>query len=125
MLLHASRRSASKVMFSCPKPRVALTLWASHDSYDDQVWWELEALEKATVVVVWIPRELETMPAFTTNVEFGFLVKSGKVVIGAPEDAQKMNYLKMLASKHGAPYFTDLDALLSAAIDKAARGGRG
>jgi hypothetical protein len=93
--------------------------------YDNQVWWELEALEKATVVVFWVPRDLETMPAFTTNVEFGMLVKSGKVLLGAPEGAPKMNYLKMVAAKYNVKFFDDLDDLLKEAVTKAANGGRG
>lgn len=99
--------------------------WAAHDNYDEQVWWELEAINQATVVVVWIPRDLDTMPAFTTNVEFGYLVRSGKALLGAPEDAPKMNYLRMLASKHNVSLFNSLDEILTAAIDKASRGGRG
>jgi hypothetical protein len=100
--------------------------WKPHESgYDNQVWWELEALEKATVVVFWVPRDLATMPAFTTNVEFGMLVKSGKVLLGAPEGAPKMNYLKMVASKYNVKFFDDLDDLLKEAVSKASNGGRG
>jgi hypothetical protein len=100
--------------------------WKSHENgYDNQVWWELEALEKSTVVVFWVPRDLETMPAFTTNVEFGMLVKSGKVLLGAPEGAPKMNYLKMVAAKYNVKFFDDLDQLLKEAVTKAANGGRG
>ena len=40
------------------------------------------------------------MPAFTTNVEFGMWLRSGKVVLGAPDDAPKLRYLRHLA--HGA-----------------------
>lgn len=105
----------------CPESRD----WGRHDSYDNQVWWELEALEKSTVVVFWIPRELATMPAFTTNVEFGYLVKSGKAILGAPEGAAKMSYLKMVAAKHNVPVYSDLDDVLKAAVYKAERGGRG
>ncbi len=96
-----------------------------HGDYDNQVWWELEALERATVVVFWVPRNLKTMPAFTTNVEFGMLVKSGKVLLGAPEGAPKMNYLKMLASKFNVRFYDDLDDLLKEAVSKAYDGGRG
>jgi hypothetical protein len=62
-------------------------------SYEEQVEWELAALERATVVMAWVPRDLETMPAFTTNVEFGTLLHSGKLVYGRPKRAPKTRYL--------------------------------
>ena len=58
------------------------------------------------------------MPAFTTNVEFGDWVKSGKVILGAPVDAPKMNYLRMLGKKFNAPCFETLDETLQAAVDQ-------
>jgi hypothetical protein len=92
--------------------------WGPHDQYDAQVHWEWEALKQASVIVFWVPREIETMPAFTTNVEFGDWVKSGKVILGAPSDAPKMNYLRMLANKYNVPCFDTLDETLSAAVER-------
>lgn len=91
--------------------------WDKHDNYDAQIAWELEALKQASVIVFWIPRDLNKMPAFTTNVEFGFWVQTGKVLLGAPDDAQKMGYLKALAERYQVPVFDNLDDLLKAAID--------
>lgn len=92
--------------------------WKSHTSYDAQVHWEWEALKQASVIVFWVPREIDTMPAFTTNVEFGDWVKSGKVILGAPVDAPKMNYLRMLGKKFNVPCFETLDETLQAAVDQ-------
>lgn len=36
------------------------------------------------------------MPGSTTNVEFGYWVKSGKVLYGRPKDAVKVKYLDWL-----------------------------
>lgn len=83
--------------------------------YDSQVGWELEHLEMASVVVFWIPRDLETLPAFTTNVEFGLYVKSGKIVLGFPEDAPKMRYLVYLAKKYNASVYHTLEETLKGA----------
>lgn len=41
-----------------------------HGDYDTQVEWETEALQRATVILFWIPRDLATMPALTTNDEW-------------------------------------------------------
>ena len=90
--------------------------WKSHTSYDAQVHWEWEALKQSSVIVFWVPREIETMPAFTTNVEFGDWVKSGKVILGAPVDAPKMNYLRMLGKKYNVPCYDTLTETLQAAV---------
>ena len=60
--------------------------------------WEREALINATVILFWVPRKLPDMSAFTTNVEFGYWLHSGKVVYGRPNDASKIKYLDWLYS---------------------------
>jgi hypothetical protein len=66
--------------------------------YDKQVWWEREALYSASVIVFWIPRTLPDMPAFTTNVEFGYWLGKAKekVLYGRPNEAEKNRYLDWL-----------------------------
>lgn len=88
------------------------------DHYNEQIEWEWACLEAASVVVFWVPRNLETMPAFTTNVEFGLYVDSGKAVLGYPEGAPKMRYLHALAEKFDVPVFHDLQKTLHTAVEK-------
>jgi hypothetical protein len=95
--------------------------WQAHDQYDRQIHWEWEALNQATVVAFWVPRDMATMPALTTNVEFGLLVQSGKLVLGFPEGAPKMKYLARLAERHGAPVHNNLAATLEAAVARCDR----
>jgi len=84
-------------------------------SYIDQIEWEESALKQADVIIFWIPRDLITMPAFTTNIEWGMWCDSGKVVLGAPKNAPKMKYLRYYATKFDVPQaFT-----LSETIDNA------
>lgn len=66
--------------------------------YNNQVNWEKEALEKADVIVFWVPRSLPDMPAFTTNVEFGFWIAKNpaKVVYGRPNNSVKNRYLDLM-----------------------------
>ena len=63
--------------------------------YVKQVWWEREALHNASAIVFWVPRNMKTMPALTTNDEFGTWVTENpdKVVYGRPKDAEKNRYL--------------------------------
>jgi 8-oxo-dGTP pyrophosphatase MutT (NUDIX family) len=57
------------------------------------------------------------MPAFTTNVEFGSFVKSGKVVFGAPDSAPGNKYLKHLATKFGVPQESTLQSTVDRVLD--------
>ena len=88
------------------------------DEYDHQILWEWEGLATATVIVFWVPRELATMPAFTTNVEFGLFAAQQKAVLGYPKGAPKMGYLDRLARRYQLPVFSTLDETLKAAIER-------
>lgn len=67
--------------------------------YLDQVEWEYRALEAVPLIIFWVPRELQTMPAFTTNVEFGRYVASGRIYYGRPPESPKNRYLDWLYRK--------------------------
>lgn len=73
--------------------------WDSLGDYNRQIWWEWAALGAAACVVFWVPRQLDLMPALTTNVEFGFVMalKPENMVLGYPKTADKTRYLKALS----------------------------
>lgn len=94
--------------------------WKPKADYVDQAMWEREALTNATVILFWIPRSLPDMPAFTTNVEFGYWLHSGKVVYGRPDDASKIKYLDWLYKvDYDKEPHNDLASLLIDALDLA------
>lgn len=72
---------------------------ADHVDYDAQVEWEHFGLDYCINIAAWIPRDLVTMPAFTTNVEFGMYVDSSKLLYGRPDDAPKNRYLDWVYKK--------------------------
>ncbi|WP_275408157.1 nucleoside 2-deoxyribosyltransferase domain-containing protein [Streptomyces sp. SID7909] len=74
----------SDVPLTVFSPESRDSIRAAH--YDDQVGWETEAREQADVVLYWIPRDLETLPGFTTNVEFGLDIAQRNIVLGCPPD---------------------------------------
>ena len=65
-------------------------------TYEDQIMWEVFHMGRiAKVILFWIPRQLPDLPGFTTNVEVGEYLRSGKIVIGAPPDAPHTEYIKV------------------------------
>jgi 8-oxo-dGTP pyrophosphatase MutT (NUDIX family) len=110
------------VVFS-PEPRDGK--WQT--TYDAQVGWEKKHLELADVILAWVPRHLKDMPAFTTNVEFGKYVGSGKLLYGRPDEAPKNSYLDWMYRDHGGdPYsfeITIADAAVKRLGDGAERTG--
>ena len=69
-------------------------------NFEMQMDWELHYLEIADIIAFWVPRDLETLPGLTTNIEFGLFVKSGKVVLGYPSNATHVRYMDRLARLH-------------------------
>lgn len=91
--------------------------------YHDQVEWETQGLDSATVVAFWIPRDVRTLPGFTTNIEFGLYARSGRVVLGAPADCpnpERNRYPIWVARRYGVPVFRTLPDTMLAAIDMVA-----
>ncbi|QQS21503.1 HIT domain-containing protein [Candidatus Saccharibacteria bacterium] len=85
-------------------------------NYDEQVAWELEALQKASVIMAWVPRELVHMPAFTTNVEFGNWWDSGKLVYGAPIGTPGNRYIEWYVARSGMSAHRTLPDTITAAL---------
>ena len=90
------------------------------NNYVDQADWERQALSNATIIVFWIPRELEKMPAFTTNVEFGYWLakKPEKIIYGRPETARKIKYLDWLYKKESTlKIYDNLEETINEALN--------
>jgi len=96
--------------------------------YDDQVDWETDARAAAGAIMFWIPRDLVTLPGFTTNVEFGLDVGTGRAVLGCPPDCpnpERNNYLIYVARRHDVPVRTTLAGTVTAALAVLAQESRG
>lgn len=87
-------------------------------SYSSQVDWEKKYLKASSAIVFWIPRDLDVLPAFTTNIEFGEYLNSGKIFIGAPETAEKNEYLKERCLKRNIKWHDELKDLISNVCEK-------
>jgi hypothetical protein len=87
--------------------------------FDAQAEWETVARQAATAILFWIPRDLRTLPGFTTNVEFGLDVTTGRAVLGCPPDCpnpERNRYLIWLAHRHGVPVTETLSATVASAL---------
>lgn len=87
-------------------------------TYSRQISWETDALNKSSVILFWIPRDLVTLPGFTTNIEFGEWFKSGKIVIGSPETSPKNEYLKERCARENIIWSNNLQFCVEEALNK-------
>ena len=86
-------------------------------NYLNQVEWEKWGLESCKKIVFWVPRKIPEMSAYTTNVEFGRYVDSGRAVYGRPNDAEKCDYLDwMYEGVTGDKPFDNLEETLKKAL---------
>ena len=92
-------------------------------TYDGQIDWECQARAMADIILFWVPRDIAgKMPAFTTNVEFGEDLHSGKIVYGRPPQAEKNRYLDLRIRELGLPVWDTLSATLGDAIQTVREG---
>lgn len=94
--------------------------------YNSQIEWEHKYLNVADCVLFWVPRDLSLdknnqlkLPAFTTNVEFGTWINSGKAVFGCPEDLKerKNKYLKYYSDFYNVKGGDSLTETLEAGLE--------
>ncbi|MDO8496706.1 MAG: nucleoside 2-deoxyribosyltransferase domain-containing protein [bacterium] len=78
--------------------------------------WEHKMLDRSDVVLFWVPRGLVKLPGFTTNVEFGHWVNSGKAVLGHPPKAPHTGYLRFMADKFQVPKLFTLEKTIDKAL---------
>lgn len=90
-------------------------------TYEKQVMWELKHLQRAHIIMFWIPRRLPDLPAFTTNIEFGEWLHSDKIIIGSPPDAPNMNYLRLRCEMRNIPWHNTLESCCAAVADSCDR----
>lgn len=101
-----------------PEPEGCGSFSSSGLDASRQILWERTALKAAGVIAFWVPRDLNILPGFTTNVEFGEWSGSGKCVLGFPPQAQKMGYLEYVAMEKGIPLCYSLTKTLLRAKER-------
>lgn len=62
--------------------------------------WEHRAIHACGILLFWIPRNMENMPALTTNVEFGHFIPKKFVIYGRPTNTPHVAYLDWMYRKY-------------------------
>lgn len=84
---------------------------------EDQLFWERECYINSNVIVFWVPRKFPSMLGLTTNVEFGYWLKSKKCIYGRPDDSYRTDYLDWLYKlEYNKKPENSLDELLRQAV---------
>jgi hypothetical protein len=92
------------------------------EDYQVQAAWEQEAMDRSDIIIFWVPRELEKLPGFTTNVEFGQKVSGKNIVLGFPKDAPKTRFLGYLAERNFVDQANSLPEVIRIAVNKVGGG---
>lgn len=87
------------------------------DTGIDEMKWDQEMLEKADIVMFWIPRD-DDMLGLSTNIEFGYLLDKGNIVYGRPNTAMRCEFLDFLyKEKLGKSYCETLEDTVKETIN--------
>ena len=84
---------------------------------EKEILWQQEPTADATLILFWVPRNKKTLPGFTTNIEFGYWLNSGKIIYGRPDTAEEIGYLDFIyKQKYQKEPINNLDELVYESI---------
>ena len=94
--------------------------------YIKQMQWELDSQNCSDVILFWIPRDMATMPALTTNTEYGLWASldPARLYVGAPKNAVHVSYQLKHAAASDIPVFEELETLVSTIVLTLAAGSQ-
>jgi hypothetical protein len=105
----------------CPEPKDGK--FNKDFNYNNQIEWEEEGLTKSNCILFWFARDLSLgkdgrvkLGCLISNIEWGVWCNSGKVVLGAPDNADKMGYIKYYAKKYNVPTSNSLSGTIDNAL---------
>jgi len=86
----------------------------------EQVEWELTALERADLIVLYLDPETR---APITLLELGLFARSGKLVVCCPEGYFRKGNVDVVCRRYGVPQVADLVALAEAVRERVGKRG--
>lgn len=79
------------------------------NTLDEQILWELDALEAADTVFMWFPAAAKAPVAM---LETGLFLRTGKLYIGAAQGFYRRRNLELTCERFGVPLFDNLDEMI-------------
>lgn len=83
---------------------------ADNKQFAEQVNWELDAMEKADIIVM---NFLPGSQSPVSLLELGLFAASGKLVVCCPDDYWRRGNVEIVCRKYGIPFFENIHHLLS------------
>lgn len=87
----------------------------------EQVTWELDAQERATVILMYFA---PTTKAPITLLELGLFAQSGRLIVCCPAGYWRRGNVEVVCARHRIPMVADLPALIAAAKERLTRDAR-
>lgn len=85
------------------------------DMLDEQIAWELDAMAQVDTVLMWFPKDSKAPVAM---LETGFLLPTGKLVLGAEDGFYRRRNLELTAQRFGVACHATLEDTLAAVCDR-------
>lgn len=116
--LNLIRRYRQEIVVYYPEPMID-GKW-SPDS-DDHINWERAALIRSRAIFFWVDRNLEHMPGFRTNTEWGYWTSCdpGRLVLAYPKGAPGMRGMANDARFYNVPVVHSLSAGIKTTLELA------
>jgi hypothetical protein len=92
-----------------------------HRALDEQIRWELAALESVDMIAMWFPREVVAPVAL---LEAGLHLRSRKLIIGADAGYERRRNLEITTARYDVPLWNTLDDVVEEVL-RAHRAERG
>jgi nucleoside 2-deoxyribosyltransferase-like protein len=85
------------------------------DTLDEQIYWELDALEAADTVFMWFPKDAKAPISFF---EAGLYWRSGKLIVGAEAGFYRRRNLELTGDRYDVPIYLTLESMITALLTK-------
>ncbi|WP_020470382.1 nucleoside 2-deoxyribosyltransferase domain-containing protein [Zavarzinella formosa] len=86
-----------------------------HPPFRGQVEWELDALERATIIAIYFAPDTQ---APISLLELGLFARSGKVIVCCPSRYWRRGNVEIVCARFGLPMVDDLPALTAAVRER-------
>jgi hypothetical protein len=89
----------------------------TEDMEDEQILWELEALDQANIILMWFPKSAEAPVSF---LELGLYLRSGKLFVGVEQGFYRQRNIELTSQRYRNSVYYSLNELIDAVRNKLA-----